>query len=224
MEEYIVRTHIHSIGRQYYTRASYTKEAVLYGATRRISIANLKQMAFGDRILCAIKDGKTQVVFGEFAVEKISGLTGHEAAVLSAKLPTAVTQIIRQSRPVTRGCGSYIAQDIHVLDAHHNLPKLVKAFEEMKADGHGLKSLMVGGAFVEHEQPVRLPTLPHSRGFRPFDYIGWGKAVAACKPSAKMPRVLGCFYETKASEADPCPVVLVWGAGAIETVDNYAKA
>ena len=219
-----MRTHVHSIGRQYYTRASFTKEALQYGATRRISIANLKQMVFGDRILCTIKDGKTQVVFGEFAVEKISGLTGQEAAVLSAKMPTAVTQIIRQRRLVTRGCGSYHANDIHVLSRLHDLPQLVVAFEAMKAEGHKLASLMVGGDFIELDQPVRLPTLPHGRGFRPFDYVGWCRAVAACPPSAKMPRVKGCFYATKDSEPDTDPVVLVWGAGAIETVDNYARA
>lgn len=224
-----MRTFIHSIGHEHYPkRDDFTQEALEYGATRRITIANLKQMEFGDRVLCAHKDGKSQVIFGEFTVEKVSGLTRDEADELHKLTGSVQKKVVTQRRVVTRGCGSYVALDVYVLEgvtSPISLQMVALALEDMKHSGWHLKTLMVGGMFEEHELPVRMRTLPHGRGFRPFDFLGWAETVANTPVSGnrKMPQLRGCFYETKTTTVESDGAPLIWGAGATEEVENYVK-
>lgn len=180
-------TWLHFVGRRYYTLAAFVKEAKHCGVTRRVSIAQLKQMSYGDRIVLAIRDGKSALVFGCFYLETISGLSDAATAEIYRRFLARV--ISMGGFPVSCGCGSYFAGATMVVNA--SVADICAALTCMPDPGKP----MVGGTFVGYG-PVRLKDVPHQQGFRRFDWDAFGTAVATWKPDGrhKHPVVRGQFY------------------------------
>jgi len=182
-----MNTWLHFIGRQYYTEASFAKEGRTYGVTRRVSSLQLGCLAFGDRVLLAMADGKSSVVFGYFVVEKLSGLSPEAMGAIAEEFPCRLVD--RGGRAIRRGCGSYISGPSIAINAP--LKEVADKLKGVQDPG----KLMVGGTFFEHER-VRLKDIAFFRGFRRFDYERFRKALAEWTPNGKfkMPTVAGQFY------------------------------
>lgn len=80
-------TWLHFVGRSYYkSELRFVREAERYGVTRRVSLAVLRSMAWGDRVLLVTRSGASSVVFGQFTVTRLSGFSADGAAAF-AKVP-----------------------------------------------------------------------------------------------------------------------------------------
>ncbi len=178
-------TWLHFVGRAYYSRAKFEKEARRYGITRRVSLQQLKRMKFGERVLLAMVDGKSSVAFGSFIITTLSGLSREATDAVAEKY--TVEQVSAGGVRVKRGCGSYIEGATYNVDA--TLEQVLEVIEHLDNPG----KLMVGGAFESTPSPVvRLKDIRHQQGFRPFDWGGFLADVAAADP--KKPTVRGHFY------------------------------
>lgn len=160
-----MKTWLHFVGRQYYSKAKFVKEAKQYGVTRRVSLQQLKKMAYGDMVLLAMMDGKSPVVFGSFVIEKISGLSPAASAAVREKFKYEV--VSEGGGLVVRGCGMYIEGAKYVIKAA--LRDVVDVLEELKGQGEDIGLPMVGGRFEPHKL-VRLKDIPFRQGFREIDY------------------------------------------------------
>ena len=184
-----MQTWIHFIGKQYYTEKSFQVEGREYGVTRRISPQTAKQMAYGDRVLLAINDGKSAVLFGSFIVQTLSGM-GEEAKAALANECT-LTMVSAGGKMVSRGCGSYIEGPTWALGCPISMEEIVALATEAGGDN----KFMVGGD-LEALDRVRMKSMRFAQGFRPFNYgkflMRYGEAKA--KAGAKLPSVPGQFY------------------------------
>jgi hypothetical protein len=187
-------TWIHFIGQQYYSEKSFKAEALKYGVTRRISPLAAKQMTYGDRVLLAINDGKSAVLFGSFIVETLSGLG--EEATQALKDRCTLTQVAAGGRIVRRGCGSYVEGPTW----HMNSPISFDEIIETATEAGGENKFMLGGEFEDISR-VRLQSMRFSQGFRPFNFgrflMDYARAAVA-----KLPKVKGQFYVTDIEVTD----------------------
>jgi hypothetical protein len=176
------------IGRAYYpTKNKFIKEAKQYGITRRISLRQLKKMAYGDMVLLAMMDGKSPVIFGSFVIEKISGLSPAASLVIRERFSC---ELVREGGiPVQRGCGEYIEGACYRVKA--TLREIVDVLEELKEQEVDIGLPMVGGRFEPHKL-LRLKDIPFRQGFREIDY-------------GKMLKDTGFFLSTERKKA---PVTL----------------
>lgn len=166
-----MKTWIHFIGKSYYTETSFKKEAKEYGVTRRVSPKTLGQMAYGDRVMLAINDGKSAVMFGYFHVETISGLSLQACQSIGSS-----HQLVRVStggRTVSRGCGSYTEGETYAFSVGSRMT-LGEIAEETKGMG---SQLMVGGEFHDMKRS-RMKSMRFAMGFRPFNYTNFLRQVA----------------------------------------------
>ena len=197
-------TWIHFIGQQYYSEKSFKAEALKYGVTRRISPLAAKQMSYGDRVLLAINDGKSAVLFGSFIVETLSGLG--EEATQALKDRCTLTQVAQGGRIVLRGCGSYVEGPTW----HMNSPISFDEIIETATEAGGENKFMLGGEFEDISR-VRLQSMRFSQGFRPFNFgrflMQYAQAdEAITRPRSvrvtKIPKVKGQFYVTDIEVTD----------------------
>lgn len=152
---------LHWIGKQYYTTNSFIKEAEKYGASRRISLQQLKQISWGDTVYCAMLDGKTGVVFGYFKVNKISGLDAETSAKVREEHQCNLVD--NGKYVVNRGCGEYEAGPSYSIDT--DIEEITREVEYIEYGEAQKSKPMVGGKFTEME-PIRLLDIPFRQGFR----------------------------------------------------------
>jgi hypothetical protein len=217
-------TWLHFVGRSYYKSATrFVREAQHYGVTRRVSLAVLKQMSWGDRVLLAQLAGVSGVIFGQFTITKLSGFSADGAAAFAKALGDRVEVVTYPApRRVERGCGSYVVHgEARVRDC--TVAEVTAALSGVENVG----KLMVGGTFepldVGWVTPlvdgrVRLKDVPHSQGFRPFAYDEFKSEVVAwlhTRPG-KVPGLRGFFY----AKTDHARAV---ADGIAELVDDYRR-
>lgn len=192
-----MQTWIDFIGEKYYSKQGFIDEAVQYGVTRRVSLLQLKSVRFGDRVLTAIKDGKTPVLFGSYIVERLSGLS---AAAVKALAKTFTTKLVSEGGQVVhRGCGSYIEGATLAIEA--TIEQIAEVLSKVSDPG----KLMIGGTFEDHEE-IRFKSMTGrmGRGIRLFDY---GTFLVEAHESKQTwngkgyPSVKGHFY-AKSDESD----------------------
>ena len=173
-------TWLHFVGKQYSIK-EFIGEAQNYGVSRRISLNQLKNMSWGDRVLLAQKTGEKRArIFGEFFVENIYGLDGQSIVNLFPQ----ITRKQQQYR-VRRICGDYLVTGYARVP--FSIQEIAKTIEES-----GEKfPLMIGGEF-RHHRLVDLSGIKHSMGFRPFNYRRFLEEVS--KRKSEPPQVKGCFY------------------------------
>lgn len=182
---------LHFIGRQYYSRTEFVKEAKKYGITRRVSLKDLKKMDWGDMVLLAMKDGKSPCIFGSFSIEKLSGLSPAASAAVRKVFDWEL--VSPGGTAVERGCGSYTEGPCFVLK-RATLPQIAQLLEELKLLEVDIGLPMIGGEFKPH-MPVRLRDIPFRQGFRLFDYDRLVKEAGPfLHTSAKAVTVRGQFY------------------------------
>lgn len=159
---------LHFVGRQYYSKAKFVKEARKYGITRRVSLRDLKQMDWGDLVLLAMRSNgrKTPEIFGSFAIKMVSGLSPEASAAIRERFRWWLVD--NGGRVIGRGCGRYVEGPCYVLE-NATLPEVAAILEELKKQGVDIGKPMVGGSFEPH-RPVRLKSIPFRQGFRLFDY------------------------------------------------------
>jgi len=192
-----MQTWIDFVGSTYYSKQGFIDEAKQYGVTRRVSVKQLASMQFGDRVLTAIHDGKTPVLFGYFLIERLSGLSADAVKALTKGFTTKL--VSQGGRVVHRGCGSYIEGATLVIDA--TIEEIVEVLKKVSDPG----KLMVGGAFEDHEETrFKSMTGRMPRGFRLFDYEAFLVAAHEARQTwdgRGYPVVTGHFY-AKAGEGD----------------------
>jgi len=211
-----MNTWLHFVGRGYYTRAQFVREAERYGVTRRVSLGVLKQMAWGDRVLLVMKDGASAVTFGTFHVEKIAGLSQEVTLKVTSRYESRVTDL--GGREVKRGCGCYVQGPSYAVSA------TVEEIVELAAAAADAGKPMIGGRFHDHD-PVRLVDIPQRQGFRLFDYAGFRQALREWARThggtRRLPRLRGQFYVSEAPEVPAGPQV---DSGRVESVMEYRRA
>jgi len=228
-----VRTWLHFIGGQYYTLDSFVKEAEAEGVTRRVSPQVAEKMSYGDRVLLAMKRGKTPVAFGWFNIERLTGLGDAAMDAIWAEQYSdkewSVEDLGGGGKAVTRGCGSYVTGPSLLID--RDLPEIMSALADMTAKEIG--SLMVGGEFHDHPL-VRLKDIPFRQGFRLFDYESF--VAQALEEQMRLtdndishlPALYGQFYgddlDTEASGTDGGEVQEIYGYQKLEEIQRAARA
>lgn len=186
-----MNTWLHFIGKQYYTQASFVKEAKRYDITRRVSVKQLERMRFGDRVLLAMVDGASAVAFGSFIITTLSGLSAEAKRVIADKFELVCVDMGGTS--VRRGCGSYMTGGTYAIKGA-DLPEILEALKGLENPG----KLMVGGKFESTPSPVvRLKDIRHQQGFRPFDFGAFLADVASADKDH--PVVRGHFYADAAT-------------------------
>ena len=164
-----MKTWLHFIGRQYYSKAKFIKEARRYGITRRVALQVMKKMEFGDLVLLAMrptKAAKAPEIFGSFEIEAVSGLSPEASAAIRERFRWRLVD--NGGRVIGRGCGRYIEGPCYVLE-NATLREIAMILEELKEQGIDIGRPMVGGSFEPH-RPVQLKSIPFRQGFRLFDY------------------------------------------------------
>lgn len=194
-----MQTWIHFIGKKYYTQHQFATEAKAQGITRRVGLHTLEKMRYGDRVLLAMLDGQTPVIFGMFHISVLSGLPGEVLTILKERF-LDYTVVDTGGHKVERGCGEYVQGfTIHIprVEIHH-VRMAIATYTDRT--GEPVKP-MVGGQWQEH-QTIRLKDVPFTRGFRTFDYRALMDAVDQWdgSPKYKYPTVKGLFYVWKESQ------------------------
>lgn len=180
-------TWLHCVGASYYSQAAFIQEAMKYGITRRVSLANLKRMHYGDQVLLAMKDGASLVVFGSFLIDSLSGLSHEGMEAVRAGLDLQVIDV--GGKVVKRGCGEYVEGPTYLVT--FDLGVMAEALDQVEDPG----KLMVGGRF-QSGRLVRLKSIRHSMGFRAFDVEAFSRDLSALGPTVgdSLPVLSGHYY------------------------------
>ncbi len=168
---------LHFVGKKYWkSPAKFIREAKRYGVSRRISLLQLEQMAWGDTVMLAQWDGSS-VAFGQFRIERVTGLSPEVIAEIQNQY--GAEEVDPGGYHVERECGSYIAGPGYTTRA--TITQIGYVIEKLGWTG----PLMVAGPFdvleVRYNGPdgqelterpfrARLKDIPHRMGFRRFDY------------------------------------------------------
>ncbi len=151
---------LHYIGKSYYGTSSFAREAKKYGVTRRAAPNVLRQMKFGDLVLCAQWDGRKGVVFGFFEIVTLTGLSPEALAAVREKAD--LKQVSAGGYIVRRKCGQYIAGPTYAVSEQTDIPDVIAA-----AGDTPLGKPMVGGEW--QDLPAFYIAVPHRQGFRRID-------------------------------------------------------
>lgn len=215
-----MNTFLHFIGANHYTIDSFCREALRHGITRRISLAQLKQLQFDDRVVLAMRDGASSLIFGEFVIDRISGLTPEGSAAVKSISDVRLED--PGGRQVQRGCGWYVTGPTFLIDTDTDLQAIARALEQCANPG----KVMVGGELIRlptvGARPVRMRDLAFTRGFRPFDYDEWSRHVAELDGEIPRGGLRGQFY---VHDGEPAPAlprerVIVLGC-RVQQVKHY---
>lgn len=208
-------TWLHWIGRGYYaTPAAFRREALQYGVTRRVSLAQARQMAWGDPVWCVMLQGASGLRFGAFRVERLAGLSAEAVERLMAIGALGACQDLG-GRMVARGCGQY--QEGGTWGTQWPLDRLVARLAEWAAEGLDIGRLMVGGPWTDLPG-VRFADIPQRQGFRAIDAAAVDAAVAAWPHPDRLPLVHGQFYVREPGGAPAAD------EGAVTLVIDYQRA
>ncbi len=170
-------TWLHFVGKTVPSRESYAEDARKICPCERVSLDVLKKMAWGDRVVLAMWDGKTSIVFGSYPLRLISGLAS-EAARETAKKFRA-KRVAPGGSQLMRGSQAYKIGPSYETDvAIERIGDFLA--EEAKIS---IGKLMIGGTFQKHEL-VCLQDVPFRPGFRKIDY----EAFASCPKKLTMPK------------------------------------
>ena len=220
-------TWLHFVGRQYYTRSAFIREAKRYGVTRRVALQTLARMNWGDGVVLAMKEGATPVVFGTFQVERLSGLSHEASERLRDLYPCEV--VPGAGRVVHRGCGSYEEAPFIILVRDAPLPEIAQHLMVWKTKGMDIGKPMVGGAFRDHPL-VYLRDVPHQQGFRPFDLERFEAAFRVASEALtssgrrRIPTVRGQFYAQPTRIVFPYEEEDLCGEGELVVLNSYRRA
>lgn len=171
---------LHFIGNQYYDVESFTREATTLGVSRRISLAILRQMNWGDYVICCIKiPGEPEAdVFLEFHIDRIVGLSGEALKRFRKEFPN-MKKVDEGGDHITRECGEYDQGSTYSVD--FSIQELSQFLIHLKEHDVELGSLMVGCS-PERVRVFRQPyptllEIKFYRGFRPFDRRKFWKII-----------------------------------------------
>lgn len=221
---------LHFVGKSYYaSEGRFMREAKRYGITRRVSLKTLAAMAWGDRVYLAQKSGASAVVFGQFTVTKLSGLSPEGAALLRAKLGDRIEYHAYDApRHVERGCGTYVVNGEFTIK-ETSLAAIAAILATMPTTYANTTfadpgKLMVGGEWETLLGPeslaerVRLKSVPFAQGFRPFDNDAFvNEVIDALEARPGKPVTLaGHFY----AKSDHTAAV---ESGIAELVGDYRR-
>ncbi len=212
------RTWLHFVGSKYYTIDSFTEESKKLGVTRRVSPQIAQRMSYGDRVLLAMKRGKTPVVFGYFTIDTLTGISGNTMDRLWGCGLTG-EDLGLGGKMVTKGCGTYIVGSTFTVEC--DIPDIMAKLEGLTAADIG--KLMVGGTFHTHPQ-ARLRDVPFRQGYRSFDYDSFlAEAlrevvrITDMGKSNRLPVVHGQFY------ADDIDIPASGVEGLVQEIVDYKR-
>lgn len=203
---------LHWIGKSNYTINSFAKEAAKYGVTRRVSLNVAKQMSWSDKVYCAMKDGKTGVIFGYFSIDRISGLSPYATTLVTSTLENELVD--EGGLTVSRGCGGYVTGARYIVTG--DLQDIVRIVDDANNECVDIGKPMVGGMFQTITK-IRLLDIPFRQGFRIIDEIAL--LIASTGDSNK---VRGQFYIHDNSLKRPTPNYLK-ECGWVQAVENYKQ-
>jgi len=213
-----MKTWLHFIGKNHYTRHSFRQEAKQYGITRRVGLHLLEKMDFGDRVLLCMMDGKSPVVFGKFYISTVSGLNDQITKSLVQSPSVSFDLVNMGGLKVERGCGEYIeGRTLQVSGL--NIRTIAQEIRGVQHQNGSRVKPMIGGAWEDHEE-IRLKNVPFTRGFRLFDYTAMQNRLQQWTGNGvrKYPTLKGLFYVGKKSN----PERLDWSVRRlIQEVQNY---
>jgi hypothetical protein len=212
------QTWLHFVGSKYYTIDSFIEESKKLGVTRRVSPQIARRMSYGDRVLLAMKQGKTPVVFGYFTIDMLTGISGDTMDRLWDCGLTA-EDLGLGGKMVTKGCGTYILGATFTVDC--DMATIMAKLEGLTAAEIG--KLMVGGTFHVHPY-ARLKDVPFRQGYRLFDYDSFlAEAlrelmrITDMGKSNRLPVVHGQFY------ADDIAAPEGGDGGMVQEVVDYKR-
>ncbi len=218
-----MKTWLHFIGKSYYSRASFEAEAREHGITRRVSLRTAKRMEFGDSVLLAMRDGKSALLFGQFAITRLTGLTVEAMKHVATDFP--LEMIHPGGGIVSRGCGDIGLGPAFSFTSHVEMEDLVEKLEEQKAQGGEVGAIMVGGAWQDFPL-VRLKSVPHQKGFRLFDQASLADDVVAWMlehPDKALPQIRGHFYAKPDDFVFPLPDDIAKELGVFTSYDRLEQ-
>lgn len=207
---------LHFIGNQYYTKASFIKEAKKYGITRKIPFRSLKSVNMGDRVFLMQGGHNGGRIFGYFVVDRVTLQNPNLVNTLmdNGYLEKNSDSLV-ECALVERGCGEYEVQgSYHMTDPD----RMMNYIKSMEKDAVG--DVMIGGTFhpltnAGIDQDEISSNIPHAMGIRPFDFEGFRKSVEGQKGKKRV-RVVGMFY-SKAENLQKN------GDGFVLEIANYKK-
>lgn len=203
---------IHWIGKSYYTINSFKQEADIVGVSRRVDLRIMAKMNWGDKIYCAMLDGKTGVIFGSFRIDKIGGLSGEASKAIRENFRFEV--INNEVITITRRCGNYNA--VATCAVKTTIPEMVIKLQESKALGIQIGKPMLCGIFTPCEK-IRLMNIPFRQGFRTIN----AEALLNAAQNHRN-RAYGQFYVSSKFIEENEPHT-IRAEGQIQAVENYQK-
>jgi len=165
-----MKTWLHFVGKSFYKLDAFVQEACRYGVSRRVARNVLEKMHFGDRVLLAQHTGKGAIVFGEFTIRQIFGLSEAASARVHERFETKVVD--SEPMPVERECGSYMVTGATIIK-NVDIPDILSVCQDLKDIG----KLMIGGQLRLINPRYILASIDHRMGFREINYQGVQEAL-----------------------------------------------
>lgn len=177
-------TWLHFIGRGVYgTVNQFAREAQHHGIQRGVSIAQMKALSWGDRVVLAMqqKDGRTQV-FGFFFISTVACAAKVEGILVEEFPLTRIKQVTDGGQAVEGSSGSYVlGPSFTMIDA----PSLAQLAQRLT----NKDKPFIGGSLAR-TKPMILLDHKVGVGFLPFDFRAMKLAAEASDDDA-LPVIAG---------------------------------
>lgn len=164
---------LHFVGRTYYTREQYVKEALRLGSSRRASSRILRQVAWGDRIFLAQGDMKRKDrvtpfegtnILGYFTLTTVGGVPLETLETIAEDQGFQITNgPIPASASTRRRCGTYLLGP-----SIKNTTVPVSALPDYEYEDEA-PAYLLQGKFTPIESGPTLIDIGFRWGFRRFD-------------------------------------------------------
>lgn len=193
---------LHFIGRAYYTRDSFSREAQLFGVSRRVSLPVLRTMAWGEQVYLAQGDMRRVArktpfrgteVFGLFSIAGLSGLNPAAIEALEREGIELIPEEV-ESTLVRRGCGEYLV--IAAYRVAVPLRRIAEVLAEEVSMGVEIGVPLLQGRFRPIDPLAVLPDVSFRWGYRKFDGRSFQRAYKEYRkaaPSAESVTLYGEF-------------------------------
>lgn len=180
----IMATWLHFVGRGAYgTVNQFAKEVQRHGIQRGVSIAQMKALSWGDRVVLAMQqnDGRT-LAFGFFFISTVA-CAAQVAGIIAEEFPlTRIKQAANGGQVVEGTSGSYmLGPSFTMVDA----PSLAQLAQRLTSKDKPF----IGGSLVR-AKPVILLDHKVGVGFLPFDFRAMNLAAEASDDDA-LPVIAG---------------------------------